>query len=509
LYSKHLSREGWFRNPIPKRCQGSGRFEPVTTSHGSAWRTTERLRTGLRMVAPWVALALFLGLAVAWTAAPPTSGGLVLREQSSTFPAPMAVNDTNVSEVRVDRPIALVGTSINITATVWNNGDSNATVQVTATAVNESVGSRLIGTTNATNVLPSRPQSVGFDWSTTGVVPATYRIKIEAALLPGEANPSDNINQNASVELLAGGTFDVQVSATPSASDVGLTITFICRASDGGVKPYRYFWDYGDVKRNGNEVDAKAFSTPGPKTVICTVTDNSTPAVKVSSSVTVMIAPIPFVFATVDRTSASPGTTLRFTAFTSGGTGRISYTWAFGDGSDNAGSNPALHNYTEAGHYTVLVTVQDSVEGFQQGKGQTSLVVSIAPLSVVAFQSATSVNEGDKITFIAFATGGTGAPYTFVWAFGDGQTSTEPTVFYRYAAAGKYTPSVTVTDGTGATATRILDQVVIAGSGLAPSTAPPYFEAGLGVAGVIAVAVGTTFAVRRDRRRRRWGPRPR
>jgi PKD repeat protein len=419
--------------------------------------------------------------------------------QSSPFPSPAAVVDTAVTAAIVSPRSATVGTPVNITATVQNLGDANETVQVNASA-----GSRLVGASSViltANNTANGSRSVWFNWDTSTDAPGSYPITIEAAPLPGETNLSDNIFHAGSVVLVAPGAMTVEVTANPPASDVTKTIFFLCQPS-GGVPPYRYLWNFGDGRRDNKALTNKSYIVPGMKTVTCTVTDNST--AQASSSITVVIAPIPTVIATVDRTSASPSTALTFRALTAGGTGTIAYAWAFGDGVSGV-TNPIVHPYQYPGQYTVSLTVTDSVEG----SDSTSLIVSIAPLTVIPFQSATSVGVTDSVFFTAFASGGSGDPYTFQWEFGDGQGATGSRVSHSYAVARTYSPSLKVTDGFGTSATVILTGIEVTGSSTNVSGGPPYFEAGLGVVAVVAAAVGTTYAVRRERRRRRWGPRPR
>lgn len=56
------------------------------------------------------------------------------------------------------------------------------------------------------------------------------------------------------------------------------------------------------------------------------------------------------------------------------------------------------------------------------------------------------------INFAVTVTGGV-APYTFLWTFGDGDTSTAQSPSHVYDDPGVYTPQVTVTDSLGTTAT--------------------------------------------------------
>ena len=67
----------------------------------------------------------------------------------------------------------------------------------------------------------------------------------------------------------------------------------------------------------------------------------------------------------------------------------------------------------------------------------------------VAFTAdAARVPTGETVGFEAQASGGTG-PYTYEWAFGDGETGSGETTTHAYAAAGLYTVELTATDADG------------------------------------------------------------
>jgi len=135
-------------------------------------------------------------------------------------------------------------------------------------------------------------------------------------------------------------------SATPSATDAGLAISFTCSAA-GGTEPYTFSWTFGDGGTAPTRTASHAYSSAGIKTATCSVTDalgNQT-----TSPTTVQIHPPPTVAATVNRTATSPGLPLAFSASVAGGVGGYTYDWTFGDGgSANAAS--AVHTYARAGH---------------------------------------------------------------------------------------------------------------------------------------------------------------
>lgn len=98
------------------------------------------------------------------------------------------------------------------------------------------------------------------------------------------------------------------------------------------------------------------------------------------------------------------------------------------------------------------------------------MTVTISIVTITASVSPTSDLPGALFTFTAVATGGAGAPYTFLWRFGDGATSTGATATHSYSTPGNYTASVTATDSLGGSGTTELASAVTVRT---PDTTPP------------------------------------
>jgi PKD repeat protein len=121
--------------------------------------------------------------------------------------------------------------------------------------------------------------------------------------------------------------------------------------------------------------------------------------------------------------------------------------WNFDDGSTSTATNPS-HNYSAAGTYNVSLTVTDD-------KGATNTATNAVTVA--------STGNADPVASFSFTTSGLTASFTDTstdndgviasraWNFGDGTTSTATNPSHRYAAAGIYTVTLTVTDNAGAT----------------------------------------------------------
>jgi PKD repeat protein len=91
--------------------------------------------------------------------------------------------------------------------------------------------------------------------------------------------------------------------------------------------------------------------------------------------------------------------------------------------------------------------------------------------TVSAFADLATADVGDVINFSASPSGGT-APYTYLWDFGDGTTSTQATVAHAFAAPGNYNVGLTATDALGQIAPAISTQIVITGTVIIPTPDP-------------------------------------
>jgi PKD repeat protein len=145
-------------------------------------------------------------------------------------------------------------------------------------------------------------------------------------------------------------------------------------------------------------------------------------------------------------------------------TGSITSTeWDFGDGTTGTGTTTS-HVFTEAGNYTVTLTVADN-----QGLTSTATVavsVAAAPVTEPApeptpatppsavISSSTAMGPATlQVTFDGSGSkAASGASITgYAWSFGDGSEATGATAAHSYTAAGTYTATLTVTDTQGLT----------------------------------------------------------
>jgi PKD repeat protein len=127
-----------------------------------------------------------------------------------------------------------------------------------------------------------------------------------------------------------------------------------------------------------------------------------------------------------------------------------SYHWDFGDGAELLGVN-VHHIYQAHGVFNVTLTVTDDL-GEKSIFVQT-IIVNALPLALI---DATPDVQflGTPIVFSASrSTDADGSIASFMWDFGDGNSSTMAGPEHTYADTGSFMVSLTVTDNRGAKAT--------------------------------------------------------
>jgi PKD repeat protein len=148
--------------------------------------------------------------------------------------------------------------------------------------------------------------------------------------------------------------------------------------------------------------------------------------------------------------SGNEGSAIKFSGSVTGGSGTLTYTWAFGDGGTASGTLTPSHVYASDGTYTATLTVTDG-QGRTSPSNTTVTVNNVPP--AVSVGGPYSAAPASAINF----TGTASVPdpkdtLTYLWNFGDGTTSTAQSPSHTYASAGNYTVTLTVTDNEGASA---------------------------------------------------------
>ena len=121
-----------------------------------------------------------------------------------------------------------------------------------------------------------------------------------------------------------------------------------------------YSWDFGDGQGATGANVTHTFSSAGTYTLSVRATNTASQSTTTSQQITVLTPAV--TTPTISSSSTLPlvGQAVSFTGSATSAKGlALSYQWAFGDGSTGTGSR-VTHTYTNAGTYSVSLTVQDS-----------------------------------------------------------------------------------------------------------------------------------------------------
>ncbi len=134
----------------------------------------------------------------------------------------------------------------------------------------------------------------------------------------------------------------------------------------------------------------------------------------------------------------------------------VTVLWNFGDGSTSTLLAPGAHTYVAVGTYTVTLTATDSLGLVDPTPPSQTITVQAAPVNsppkgtITAPGTDLTITPGRSVTFSGTAVDPNGDAVTVLWNFGDGSTSTLLTPApHTYAANGKFTVTLTVTDSHG------------------------------------------------------------
>lgn len=219
--------------------------------------------------------------------------------------------------------------------------------------------------------------------------------------------------------------------------------------------PYWYYinnwtWDFGDGtgETKTSPWTLHTYQNPGLYNVTLSVTSpyGSDISTQVNCvNVTQVLPPVPS-FDAVPKSGNAP-LSVTFTDTSSGTvTTRL---WDFGDGTTVWANATAevTHTYPLPGTYTVSLTAGN--EGGQATKIQTDYIQVIPSGTPPRAWFTASPLMGYEPLTVRFTDRSSGTPSSWHWDFGDGNTSSDRNPVHTYATAGRYVPTLTVSNSGG------------------------------------------------------------
>ena len=267
-------------------------------------------------------------------------------------------------------------------------------------------------------------------------------------------NPATSMDQNPVVTYTAAGTYSVTLEASNAAGSSTVTQTDIIVVDDvpdagftslvdlaqvdftnTSTNATSYSWDFGDGNGSNASDPSHTYAMDGVYTVTMTAS-NACGDVTVTEVVTIVTPPVAGFDAGV--TSGCAELTVQFTdASTENAT---DWLWTF-DGGDPATSteqNPVVV-YAQAGTYTVTLEVSNAA-GSNTATQTDYIVVDDVPEA-----SFSSIVNGASVDFTNATTNAT----SYLWDFGDNNTSMDENPSHTYAMDGVYTVTLTASNACG------------------------------------------------------------
>ncbi len=219
-------------------------------------------------------------------------------------------------------------------------------------------------------------------------------------------------------------------TVNPDSGCAPLTVTF----SNTSVNSTTYYWDFGDGNNSVSPNPTHTYVNPGTYTVKL-IAANSTPCASGIDSIIkiniITVLPAPTGTFIADTLNGCDSLTVHFTQQT---VGAVSYLWKFGDGSTSTLPNPT-HTYHNTGIYTDTLIAR--------GLLCNDTIIRVNYITVIAPQTVTSAFVADTfsgcvpltVNFTNNSVNGT----SFLWNFGDGNTSTTANPSNIFTHSGTYT----------------------------------------------------------------------
>ncbi|MGZ5245165.1 MAG: PKD domain-containing protein, partial [Bacteroidia bacterium] len=211
-------------------------------------------------------------------------------------------------------------------------------------------------------------------------------------------------------------------------------------------------WDFGDGNTSSDSLTKHKFLLAGKYTVSLEVVTEF--GCRNIIADTVEVFDLPFAQFTADTICAGNAT-----IFTNNSTANTKSLWLFGDGDTSTATSP-IHIYQYAGKYLVTLVVQ-SVKGCIDSL-QQSIIILEKPTAEFSYTT-----SGGTVSF----TSDNQNLSSYLWDFGDGDTSTSINPQHTYKANGNYTVKLVTINSSGCTDT-ILKQIIISNVSLRETVHP-------------------------------------
>ncbi len=217
-------------------------------------------------------------------------------------------------------------------------------------------------------------------------------------------------------------------SSTSGCNSVSITL------ANTSTNATSYLWNFGNGVTSNLQNPTYTYTTPGTYTITLTAIKNNCSQTKsISNAITVNAANANFTF--TQNRSCFPITA----TFTSLSTNATSWMWDFGDGTSSTLQNP-VHIYNSPPSGNINLTINDS-NGCSGTKSSPNVNYFVSDF--------TASNTSGCAPLITTFTDITQNAISWLWIFGDGNTSTVQNPVHMYTAGGAFDVTLIAQSTTG------------------------------------------------------------
>ena len=212
--------------------------------------------------------------------------------------------------------------------------------------------------------------------------------------------------------------------------------------SSTGNGTLSYLWEFGDGTTSTAANPSKSYPSAGGNFTVClTVTTTLPDGTKCCQKCCKTITINPTCTASANFRFTVNGTSVSFS--NTSATGQT-YLWTFGNGNTSTSYTPPTQNYAPGTYQVCLEATRTNTIG-NCSKTVCKTIVIDPPCNLIARFRPTLCLNSNTVIFNNFTiTGTTGTTATYLWEFGDGNSSNAQSPSHTYTTAGTYTVCLTV-----------------------------------------------------------------
>jgi gliding motility-associated-like protein len=262
-----------------------------------------------------------------------------------------------------------------------------------------------------------------------------YNVTLKAT----NSNGCSNVLSKPQYVKISTGVTANFTNSLPNTCNPPAIINFQSTSTATGVLSYQ--WNFGDGGSSTSADPSHTYNSSGsyPVTLIVTSSGGCTDTIKKNNLINLTTVNAAFTSAN----NACLGTAINFTNTSS--PAPLSTQWYFGDGTTSNNIN-ATHSYASTGTYQVKM-----IANFGGCIDSALKTIVVNPVPVADFSNPISIACKGPLN-VPFTNLSTGAN-SYLWNFGDGNSSTQPNPSNNYLFEGGYTVSLTATNSFGCNST--------------------------------------------------------